>query len=448
MAGSRVFEPGRSVLSTFLLAIVFLMIVPDPAWAQGVGDVSAGLDLTPSNPLGLPGTTGGLPRGSDTLNLSSRMFPEILPTIPGLEISYLHSFGKWDDWSKFVVEYVRPVRFGGTTIRWEAHGIFHNVLDSSPFSNRGRLDLAIGGGIRTRLSNNTLVGAHGFFDATFLRGKWHSDVSVGGHMVAFLMGDDAIDLAINWYGSASTDIDLGPPAGFGLGTLDARLAYYHELWEGGPDLRLTIFGYTVDPTHLHILSRGEGYGARVALASRDGMFRASYQYERETYHEDIHTVGLNFRTGFSIEKLLAFESPVENPTPIFSSPRNRGAHEVAATQRPLRKELTRGYRQRGCDCNKCINAFNDFYWKFKWPGKHIDLDQCSRMSASCNKQCPRCSSVEWFFGRLPHSHACANCEMYLFTEAGTFTKKVGFHKSDWFRCLGQSCCYCNKCNDS
>jgi len=398
--GCRVLMQGSRVFATCLVVIVFIVIAPPPTWAQGVGDVSRGLDLTPSNPLGLPGTTGGLPRGSDTLNLSSRMFPEILPAIPGLEISYLHSFGQGVDSSRLLVEFVRPVRLNSTTtIYGEAHGLLHDFWSAEMWSEEGRLDLAIGGGVRTRLGANTIVGAHAFYDATHQRGQWRSSASVGALMATILPGDDAIDLAVNWYGASSTDPLIGLFRQAAKGSLDGTITYYHELWGGGPDLRLSVFGYSEDESQTTVHLRDRGYGGRIALASRDGMLRASYQYEHDSSLREVHTVGVNLNVGFRLENLLALQSPIENPTPIFSSPRNldRWQNVSGGTERHLRK-LTVGHSNcNWSDCGPCWDSIKRIYvawasnnpylplsaWRSYITGGHAQGQICNNSCMAC-----------------------------------------------------------------
>ncbi len=282
----------------------------------------SGLDLAPSNPFGMPGTTGGLSGGSDTLNLSSRMFSHILPTIPGLEFTYLHTFGKNDRWSRLLVEYVRPVRLAvDSTLYGEIHGILWEPFRSWP-SWGENIDFSAGGGYRRQFGDRAVLGVHGFYDATCRYDRWHSSASVGGFLVTMLPGDDAIDLTVNWYGGMNTGL-LGVGSGaWGNGTFDGTMTYYHELWDGGPDLQLCLIGYEVDEAMRPVHLREGGYRARVQVATRDGRFRGFYMYENDRSLKEIHTLGVNFNIGFRLENLLAGESPIEKPTPIFSSPRN------------------------------------------------------------------------------------------------------------------------------
>jgi len=375
------------------------MFVAHPVWAQGGPPVS-GLDLTPSNPLGMPGSTGGLPRGSDTLNLSSRMFPEILPTIPGLEISYLHSFGRGYDSSRLLVEFVRPFRMNATTtIYGEAHGLLHDFWRGDLWSEDGRLDLAIGGGVRTRLGSKTIVGGHAFYDATHEREQWRSSASMGGVIATVLPGDDAIDLTLNWYGASSSDPLLGLFRQAAKGSLDGTITYYHELWEGGPDLRLSAFGYSEDESVTSVHLRDRGYGGRVALATRDGMFRASYQCEHDSSLREVHTVGVNLNVGFRLENLLALESPIEKPTPIFASPRNldRWQNVSRGTERHLRKgTIGRGNCDKG-DCEDCWDTIKNKYSDWKNDHPNLEYSIWKTVLAGILNKAP-CNE-----------HGCSNC---------------------------------------
>ena len=133
------------------------------------------------------------------------------------------------------------------------------------------------------------------------------------------------------------------------------MAYYHELSAGGPDMLLSVFGYSEDESETTAHVRNWGYGGRVALATRDGMLRASYQYEHGESFKGIHTVGMNLSVGFRLENLLAMESPIEKPTPIFSSPRNLNYWQGAApgTDRHLRKNSLGSSKCLWGDCKDC-----------------------------------------------------------------------------------------------
>jgi hypothetical protein len=357
-------------LLVFLFTIVFCIFTPHSALTQWTANAPfTGLDLTPSNPLGLPGFSSGPARGSDTLNISSRTFSDMLPTIPGLEFSYLHSFAEGADWNKLLVEYVRPVRLNAdTTVYGEIHGSFHNLFKSWSFYDR--VDLSAGGGFRTRLGNDTVIGAHGFYDANRIGDSWQSSVSAGGIMAVMLPGNDAIDLTVNWYGGLATGSFTSGWGTWGNGTLEGTITYYHELWDEGPDLRLNFVGYDVGESRAPAGIRDRGLGSGMEIASRDGMFRGSYMYETDSVLGDIHTVAVNFNVGFRLESLLALESPFEKPTPIFSSPRTLGsAQDVSeGTPRHLAKEGSGFIRSA---CHYCREAMNTL-WQGDWGQWYVD----------------------------------------------------------------------------
>jgi len=399
----------RLVSSGF--AFLLISFVSCSVWAQGLPQspygapsvVRAGLDLAPSNPLGMPGASGGLPRGSDALNLSSRMFGDILPTIPGLEISYLHSFGEGGDSSRLLVDFVRPLRLGfSTTVYGEIHGIVHAPFQSWSSLDE-RIDLSVGGGYRRRFGDSAVAGVHGFYDATRGWDRWHSSASVGGFMAAVLPGNDAIDLTVNWYGGSNTGLYGVGSGAWGKGTFDGTITYYHELWDGGPDLQLALVGYRVDGLLSQVHLRERGYGAKMQVASRDGMFRGFYMYENDRLLSEIHTVGVYLNVGLRLENLLALESPIEKPTPIFSSPRNLAYWQNAATgaARHLKSNTLRVGQCHKGDCDSCWDKMSHWYNEFK--------------KSYPNRQWPPCDDWFSYVCRQARStsectnHGCQNC---------------------------------------
>lgn len=417
---------------TGLVVSVFVLLVfpsiGKATWAQGISQspyrapsvVRAGLDLAPSNPLGLPGTTGRLPSGSGTLNISSRMFDNVLPTIPGLEITYRGSFHYGEYWDKLFVEYVRPARFGNTTVYGEVHGILNDFWRVAPWSEDGRLDLSLGGGVRRRVGDSVVVGAHGFYDATLLNREWNSSGSLGGFLAAMLAGNDAMEMSLNWYGSSSDPLLTAPSFLGESGSWDAKATYYHELWNGGPDLRLSLTGYS---SHQQMNPRLRGYATGVALASRDGKFRASYEFERDESLKNIHTIGLSMTIGFRLEKLLALESPIENPTPVFSSPRSLDYFQNVAngTERPLGKEQRAGC-VFGCGCKEdscphCWAAVQS-YWH-EWRSKHGtwtckgDCKKENNTGTVEGVKDPDLSFGDWIKKKIDSESKCDGCKHCL-----------------------------------
>jgi len=116
----------------------------------------------------------------------------------------------------------------------------------------------------------------------------------------------------------------------GPANYDIQAGYSHELWEGGPDLRLYAAGYK--------FSSGYGvYGGRVGaeLKTRDGLFVVKYEAARDPVNKTFHTVGGFVNVGLQLSNLLRGENPFEKPEPIFKSPRN------------LRKWLSRSATRSG-----------------------------------------------------------------------------------------------------
>ena len=146
------------------------------------GPFGGGLDLVPSNPLGLPGSTR-LPGGPESLYVSDGMLRGILPLIPNLQFGYLYDFGNNRvNSGRFTADYLLPFALSADSeIFGEAHTEFQdfwNTLRSgfssgttnSAFNNR--VDMSFGGGLRTFLRRDTLLGVNGFYDASRLGGTW------------------------------------------------------------------------------------------------------------------------------------------------------------------------------------------------------------------------------------------------------------------------------------
>jgi len=171
--------------------------------------------LTPSNPLGPPGSTFGAPAGSDAVPLSSGLFGQYLPRIPNLEFGFVYAIGPNLRAGRGTVDYTLPVSLSANSVIFgEAHAEFQDfwksrrvtsttgpgfVSSSAPATNR--TDLSLGGGYRTIVGGNTLFGVNAFFDTSRVLEKWYSAGGVGLEMVANLTANDAVDLRANWYGN-------------------------------------------------------------------------------------------------------------------------------------------------------------------------------------------------------------------------------------------------------
>lgn len=152
-------------------------------------------------------------------------------------------------------------------------------------------------------------------------------------MAALLPGNDAFDLSFNWYGNLFRSDVLADLFRQGPSNYDFQAGYSHELWEGGPDLRLNATGYRFS-------ARSGAYGGRagVEFKARDGMLSVKYEASHDRVHGTYHTVGGFVNVGFELANLLDGESPFVMPEPIFSSPRN--------LRRLLTKPVKRDYFSR------------------------------------------------------------------------------------------------------
>ncbi len=316
-------------LLTRSLPVVFMILIANISGAQGI-PAGGGLDLAPSNPFGMPGTTAGLPQGSNALYLNSGMLRDILGPIPNLEIGYMYHFGKSVRTSRLTFDYFLPVSFGSNSAAFgETHGEFINFWNTvqsllragntitSDSGFNGRIDLSFGGGYRRIIAGNTLLGLNGFYDSARLGGTWYSSGSLGLEAAALLPGDDAIDLSFNWYGKLFSGAVISNAFRNGPSNFDIQAGYSHELYNEGPDLRMHASAYR--------FSAGNGvYGWRAGaeLKTRDGMFSVKYEIAEDPINSTYHTVGGFINVGLQLERLFGGESPFVMPEPIFGSPRN------------------------------------------------------------------------------------------------------------------------------
>ena len=298
-------------------------------------------DSTPSNPLGLPGSSLVGPGGSDSVSISSGMFQGILPKIPNLQLGYNYTFGSNIRAGTASVDYLLPFKLGvESTIYGEAHGELQSFSIAQSGSPNNSVDLCLGGGYRRMFGNHTMIGLHSFFDTTRLSGVWYPSGSLGVEMATLVAGHDAIDLLFNWYGQAldaSSLNNLGyNPAtgedGFGKSNFDFQVGYSHELYDGGPDLRLSVTGYKFDMD-----SDVYGYYAGAELKSRDGMFVVKYDVGYDNSNQAYQSVAAFMNMGFQLENLVAGKSPFVMPKPVFQSPREMTRLTEAKVNRNWRR---------------------------------------------------------------------------------------------------------------
>jgi len=320
---------SRSVVLLWVVPALLAFLLVSAVGAQGLqtspysapsmlrGLSSGGLDLAPSNPLGLPGSSAPGAGGSGSLYLSEEMLRGILPLIPNLQFGYLYDFGNNRVSSgRFTADYLLPFSLSpDSMIFGEAHTEFQDFWKTTSFNNR--VDMSFGGGYRTLLGCNTLLGANGFYDTSRLGSTWYSSGGVGLEMAALVGGSDAVDLNFNWYGQLFNSNVILNAFRYGPSNYDFEAGYSHELWNGGPDLRLKMTGYQFD-----IGNRVHGWNAGAELKSRDGMFVLKYDVGHDKVNQSYQTVGGFVNVGFQLENVLKGESPFTMPEPIFKSPRS------------------------------------------------------------------------------------------------------------------------------
>jgi subtilisin-like proprotein convertase family protein len=329
----RLAQYGFAVLLFFLLTALAAAQSPygSPYAIRG------GLDLAPSNPFGMPGSTGGLPGGSNSLSLNSGMFRGLLPVIPNLQAGYVFNFGRNVGQGRGIIDYIHPVGTGDTVLFGEVHGEFQNFwkwsktevitpakvgvagLEQVALTPNRRIDLAFGGGYRTFVGGGTLLGGNAFFDTTQLADtQWYSSGGIGLEMASLLPGSGLIDLQFNYYGNLFSGSALRNAFRHGAGSLDFEVGYSQPVLDESFDLRVKAAGYRFD------VYTGQAYGFRLGgeLTTRDGRFSARYEYTNDHLNNPYHSVGLYVNVGFQLENLFTGESPITAPEPIFASPRN------------------------------------------------------------------------------------------------------------------------------
>jgi hypothetical protein len=286
-----------------------------PSMLRGLS--GQGFDLAPSNLLGSPGNSLLDAKSSETLPISSGMFQGILPPIPNLQFGYLYNFGNNIRSGRATVDYLLPISLSKDSVLFgEAHTEFQSFWKTNNGFNN-RVDMSFGGGYRTILRSSVLLGANGFYDASRLGEKWYSSGGLGLQMAALIPGGDAVDLNFNWYGKLFNSNVIRNAFRFGPSNYDFQAGYSHELWNGGPDLRLSATGYMFD-----IGANVYGWNGGAELKSRDGMFVLKYDVGHDKVNQTYQTVGGFVNVGFQLENVFKGESPFTMPEPIFKSPRS------------------------------------------------------------------------------------------------------------------------------
>jgi hypothetical protein len=317
------------MLFLFMLSLLIIPVCSGVAGAQGFQQSAYGAadmlswKLGPYNSNGKLGSVVGLPKESDSLYLGESILRGVLPLIPNLQFGYLYDFGNnRGKGGRFTADYVLPVGLSAdATIFGEAHAEFGNfwkTLTSAPIENgfNNRVDLSFGGGYREFLRQDTLLGVNAFYDASRLGSTWYSSGSVGFELAALAGGHDALDLNFNWYGKLFNGAVIRNAFKYGPSNFDFQVGYSHELWDGGPDLRLSATAYKFDTGNSVY-----GWNAGAELKSRGGMFVLQYTVGHDKLDDTYHAVGGFVNVGLQLESILKGENPFTMPEPIFKSPR-------------------------------------------------------------------------------------------------------------------------------
>ncbi|MGA8832379.1 MAG: hypothetical protein WB554_12290 [Desulfomonilaceae bacterium] len=333
-----VFRNLRCAVLLWLVPVLMLTLLSQPAPAQRIQTTPysspsllrglSGQDMAPSNPLRAPGTSGPWSSGgSDSVLLSSCMFQGLLPPIPNLQLGYLYSFSGSYGAGRLSGDYLKPFSLDKESfIFGEAHVEGWNFWNSGLGAWSGgraarrvnnRVDVSLGGGYRKFFGNQALVGINGFYDTTRLTGQWFSSGGLGLQAAWLLPGSDALDLNFNWYGQLFNSYEWINTFRYGPSNYDLEAGYSHEIWNGGPDLRLKIRGY-----HFDVGNNLNGWTGGAELRSRDRMFVLKYEVGYDRLDSTYQTIGGYVNVGFQLENVLKGESPFTAPTPIFRSPRN------------------------------------------------------------------------------------------------------------------------------
>ena len=325
-----------SVRCILMLLVVLALALAGLVYAQGIqtspysapsvlrGLSGTGANLASPSPFAPPGSALGA--GSDTVSISSGMFQGILPPIPNLQVGYIYNFGKNVSSGRFTADYLLPVRLGAESrVFGEAHTEWQSFWKRPGFNNR--VDVSLGGGYRTLLRNKAMVGVNGFYDTSRLGEQWYSSGSFGFETAALLSGSDALDLRANWYGKLFNSSVIVNAFRYGPSNYDFQAGFSHELWNGGPDLRLSATGYK-----FAVGNSVYGWNTGAELKSRDGVFVVKYAVGRDPINSTYHTVGAFVNVGFRMDNILKGESPFIMPTAYLQEPPK---HPDLAGQHPV-----------------------------------------------------------------------------------------------------------------
>jgi hypothetical protein len=299
-----------------------------------------GLPSQANNSFAFPRFDGsgaiGRTYASETIPLSSSMFPGLFSGIPNLKVGFAYSFGKNVRQGRGIIDYFLPIDIAPrTTLFGEIHGEFQDFwkkpadriivapavgvggLRGIPIPSQQRYDLSLGGGLRRGIGRDSIVGVNAFFDASKVYNRWYSSGGLGLEFLSRLPGDGLLDLNFNYYGNLFSGTDFANAFRYGAGNFDIEAGYSQPLFDQALDLRFKAVGYQFD-----VGQKVYGWRTGVDATTRNGMFRFTYEYTSDRISAPYHTVSGSVHLGLQLENLLRGESPFTMPEPVFASPRN------------------------------------------------------------------------------------------------------------------------------
>ncbi|MFA6223003.1 MAG: hypothetical protein WC647_11885 [Desulfomonilaceae bacterium] len=300
------------------------------------------VDLSPSKPTSLPGTSGPqFGGGVEAVPISSALVRNWLPVIPNLQFGFNYLFGRNLSQTWWSADYVLPVSLTSSDIVFgEAHvdsassastggfPFLNNFWQQGPAGLQNRIDLSFGLGYRKLFGDNLLVGAYGFYDSTRLTGSWRSARSVGFQAAANGPGDSAVDLNFNYYsdsyvgydsrGSVFPTFNLFGAIASGTGNYDFEAGLSQPLFNRAYDFRVKAAGYKYE------VGNSKVYGVRSGadVTTADGVFKVSAEYGNDRLVGQYGQIGAYVNIGFQAENIVKGENPFTKPEPIFKSPRH------------------------------------------------------------------------------------------------------------------------------
>lgn len=267
----------RNILWATFVALVMAMSINSLSSAQGLQSSPyaaspflrrEGLNLAPSNFFGTAYTQSPFFAKHEDLTAGSSLKKDV----PNLQAGYIYYSGKNWRVGYFTLDYLLPIRLTENSI---VFGAAHSEFQGSSTNLTSRSDeqvfLSMGGGYRTVLRKTALLGFNCFYDTARFASRWVSSGGAGLEMALLITGHDSIDMQFNWYGDLAEG-DLVNQYRDGLANFDLQLGYSHQLFDGGPDLRLFGTAYEFDDD-----SGVFGWQAGGEIKSPDGVVSLKFE---------------------------------------------------------------------------------------------------------------------------------------------------------------------------